>query len=196
MHKHGSDKGGSMYSNHNYTSVYEPLLYRLKSLGNSVNLFELGLGTINPNLNSSMHWVQGYIPGASQIAWSEWLPEANIYAADIDCDTLFETDKIKTYHVDQTSSESVQAMWSKIDVDFDVIIDDGVHEFEANHTFLLNSHHKLKDGGIYIIENVLNESIPFFDKKVPEYLSIFKSVSLVPPWHRNNLDNNLLIMIK
>jgi SAM-dependent methyltransferase len=197
MLKHGSDKGGNSNSNHNYTTVYEPLLFRYKSLGSSVNFFELGLGTINRNLNSSMWWVPGYRPGASHRAWAEWLPEANIFGADIDPDTLFEDGNITKFQVDQTSPSSISDMWSKIDKKFDVIIDDGLHEFEANHNFLLNSHHKLKDGGVYIIEDILNGNCQKFTDKFPEYMKFFKSASLIPlAWERNKLDNNLLVLCK
>ena len=197
MVKHGSDKGGEMNSNHNYTTVYEPLLFRYKSMGSAVNFFELGLGTINRNLPSSMWWCLGYRPGASHRAWSEWLPDANIYGADIDPDTLFTKGNIKTFQVDQTDPISIQNMWSQMDETFDVIIDDGLHEFEAGHAFLMNSHHVLKEGGIYIIEDILNDNCVKFASKIPEYLKFFKSASIIPlKWARNELDNNLLILCK
>ena len=197
MLKHGSDKGGTTQTNHNYTTVYEPLLFHLKALGPSVNFFELGLGTINRNLPSSMWWCPGYRPGASQRAWSEWLPEATIIGADIDPDTMFNEGNITTYQVDQTDPASIEKMWSCLENQFDVIIDDGLHEFEANHTFLLNSHHKLKTGGIYIIEDILNENCAKFAKNFDVYKTLFRSVSLIPlAWQRNALDNNLLILIK
>lgn len=197
MLRHGSDKGGVSSTNHNYTTVYEPLLFRYKALGSSVNFFELGLGTINKNLPSSMWWVPGYRPGASQRAWSEWLPEANIVGADIDPDTLFTEGNIRTFQVDQTNPESIKNMWSQLDEQFDVIIDDGLHEFEANHIFLMNSHHKLKEGGFYIVEDILNSECNKFIQKFPEYKTIFKSASLIPlKWSRNELDNNLLVLCK
>jgi 2-polyprenyl-3-methyl-5-hydroxy-6-metoxy-1,4-benzoquinol methylase len=99
--------------------------------------------------------------------------------------------------VDQTDPASIEKMWSNIDAQFDVIIDDGLHEFEANHTFLLNSHHKLKPGGIYIIEDILNENCAKFGRNFDMYKTMFQSVSLVPlAWQRNALDNNILILIK
>ena len=197
MHKHGSDKGGDAITNHNYTSVYEPLLFRYKAMGSSMNLFELGLGTVNRDLASSMWWVPGYRPGASHRAWAEWLPEANIFGADIDPDTMFPDGNIKKFLVNQTDPASIQQMWSQMDEQFDVIIDDGLHEFEANHTFLMNSHHKLKEGGIYIVEDIVNADCQKFIDNFPIYKTFFKVATIVPlKWPRNEIDNNVLLLCK
>jgi len=40
------------------------------------------------------------------------------------------------------------------DTRFDLIVDDGLHRFEANAKFLSHSHHKLADDGYYIIEDI------------------------------------------
>jgi hypothetical protein len=59
MTTHGSDKGSG---GHNYTNVYEKILNHLVGK-EDVNIFELGIGTNNPNLPSTMG-VNG-VPGAS-----------------------------------------------------------------------------------------------------------------------------------
>ena len=46
-------------------------------------------------------------------------------------------------------------MWQDINKDsFDLIIDDGLHTFDASVTFFDNSFSKLKKTGVYIIEDV------------------------------------------
>ena len=46
-------------------------------------------------------------------------------------------------------------MWDMIkEKDFDLIIDDGAHFFDANINFYKNSFDKLKKNGYYIIEDV------------------------------------------
>jgi len=196
MMKYGSDKGGDQSTNHNYTTIYDPLLSVLKSKPD-VNLFEVGIGTVNKDIPSSMWWLRGYRPGASQRAWSEWLPNAKIMCADVDRDILFKEGNITSFYVDQTSEFSIREMWSQIPEMFDVIIDDGLHTFSAGNSFLMNSHHKLKEDGIYIIEDIPNADCIHHYMKLQEYQKIFKSVEIVHLTHpRNEGDNNILLCRK
>jgi hypothetical protein len=144
-----------------------------------------------------MWWVTNYKPGASQRAWSEWLPGASIYGADIDEDTLFTEENIRTFKVDQTDYESIRKLWTDVgeNVLFDVIIDDGLHEFEAGLSFIMASLHKLKQDGIYIVEDITNEDCEKWYGEFDKLNKKFKSVEIVKLLHypRNMLDNNLLI---
>jgi len=45
-----------------------------------------------------------------------------------------------------------------VDAEFDVIIDDGLHTFEANSLFMSNSIHKLAKNDLYIIEDIVTNS--------------------------------------
>jgi hypothetical protein len=155
MNKHGSDKA----SQHTYTPFYEKLFSELKN--KKINLFELGIGTNNPNIKSTMG-IDG-IPGASLRGWSEYFQFGNIYGADIDRNILFSEDRIKTFYVDQTNAKDIEALWSNDElsnIEFDIIIDDGLHEPTAAITFFQNSFNKLKKDGIYIIEDVIMHYIP------------------------------------
>lgn len=77
LSKHKSDKS----TQHNYHILYS---FILNSLGKdeALNVLEIGLGTNNGSLVSSMG-VNGS-PGASIRAFKEYLPNSNIYGADID----------------------------------------------------------------------------------------------------------------
>lgn len=78
------------------------------------------------------------IPGASLRVWRDYFFNANIYGADIDKDILFKEEKIKTFYVDQLDTKSIKQMWANIGVEnFDIIIEDGLHEPEANLNFFL-----------------------------------------------------------
>jgi hypothetical protein len=191
MKKYGSDKN----TWHNYTQIYFLLMEKYRN--ENINLFEMGIGTNNVTINSNMG-ADGR-PGASLRAWSEFFPNATIFAADIDADILFQEEKIKTFYCDQLSPETIQSMWSSIDTDFDIIIDDGLHTFEANICFLQNSIHKLKDDGIYIIEDIYFKNLQLFRELKNEYqerykLKMFELIELHHP--TNELDNNLLIIKK
>lgn len=194
MTSHGSDKGSG---DHNYTSVYEKILNHLVGK-EDVNIFELGIGTNNPNLPSTMG-VNG-VPGASLRGWRDWFGKANIYAGDIDKNILFTEEKIKTFYVDQRSPESIKELWSNIDEIFDVIIDDGLHELNANYTFISNSHNKLKMGGYFIVEDLWMGSpdavkgVELFAQACTGWFSDTKLYRLPHEYNRTN--NNILVCRK
>src|SRR5437870_4662385 len=149
MTKYGSDKGRA----HNYTTVYSALFKGCYD--QPLRILELGLGTNNPDLPSNMG-VFG-VPGASLRGWRELFPHALVYGADIDRGILFQEDRIKTFHCDQLDRLSVRELWSHPDLQagVDIIIDDGLHTFEANVSFLEGSLDHLRPGGIYVCEDIM-----------------------------------------
>jgi len=42
------------------------------------------------------------------------------------------------------------------------MIDDGLHEFHANTTFMESSLHMLKPGGVFIVEDIGGDQLAFF----------------------------------
>ena len=100
--------------------------------------------------------------------FKEFFPKGEIYGADFDKTILFQEDRIHTFYVDQTDPESIKNLWNEIDGEFDIMIDDALHVFEANKTFFLNSVHKLSKNGIYIIEDITDEELPKWVKEVPQ----------------------------
>jgi hypothetical protein len=134
--KYGSDKGGmSPYSDkfpwrvHDYTIIYD-LLLRPKA-SSARHIVECGIGSNNAALPSSMG--PSAAVGASLRMWREYFYDATIYGLDVDPDTLFEDDRIQTYCVDQLNQDSVQAFVESAGLNgsIDVVIDDGLHTFDA-----------------------------------------------------------------
>lgn len=156
--KYGSDKGsnfsfGHPYSwpPHTYVDYYHLIFHSHRKCIKKV--FECGLGTNNPNLLSSMG-LNGK-PGASLRVWRDYFPNAVIYGADIDRDILFSEERILTFYIDQLNPAAIKDFWSKVNLnDFDIIIDDGLHTFEAGSTLFFHSINMLSVDGIYIIEDV------------------------------------------
>jgi hypothetical protein len=196
---YGSDKGevesaGHPYPwpSHTYADYYSSLFShcRLKP----TKVFECGLGTNNPDIVSSMG-VDGK-PGASLRVWKDYFPNATIYGADIDKDVLFEEPRIKTYFVDQLDPESISNMWREIGVrDFDFIVDDGLHTFEAGSTLFSNSISMLAEDGVYVIEDVSGLDLREYDKFFSALNYRVEFISL----HRVGMpqgNNNLVVIRK
>jgi methylase of polypeptide subunit release factors len=132
-------------------------------------------------------------PLASLRAWRDYFSNANVYGADIDTEILKNEERIKTYYVDQTNAVSISELFKNIgNINFDIIIDDGLHEYSANICLFENSFEFLSKKGIYIIEDVF-----FKDKK--KFFEYFKNrnynFSVIDIFHENNISNNCLIII-
>lgn len=90
-------------------------------------------------------------------------------------------------------------MWNEesLEENFDIIIEDGLHTFEANVCFFENSIHKLKQNGYFIIEDIrviddelFKEKIKEWELKFSNYLFTFLKIE------SNNVYDNTLIIIK
>jgi hypothetical protein len=188
----GSDKG----NRHNYTTFYNFIFNEIKS--NELNIFEVGLGTNNINIPSSMGPFG--IPGASLRGWREFFKNSNIFGADVDKDILFQEERISTFYVDQNSKSTICDLWKdeKLDsIEFDIIIDDGLHQFEANINLFENSKHKLKKDGIYIIEDVSEVYLNDFNDWISKNKNEYKLLEIVTiPIPTEIQENNRLILIK
>jgi hypothetical protein len=193
---YNSDKGspeGSIqkldWNYHIYTDIYNLLFNHCKL--SVKNVFELGIGTTNQKIRSNMGLLG--TPGASLRMWKDYFPNANIIGADIDVDILFEEERIKTFYVDQTDQDSIRKLWDKIDFSFDIMIDDGLHDPDANINFYKFSKHKNRTNGIYIIEDVKKEHINYIEdyllRKDESYFSLEFDQS------NNNLITNYFVII-
>ena len=190
--RHGSDKSSSRENGtHSYSRIYS-LLFGLDR-ASVANIFECGIGTTNKEIQSNMG--ENGRPGASLRAWRDYFPNAMVFGADIDHEVLFEEERIKTFYVDQLSSDCITDMWANINVEcFEIIIDDGLHTFEAGKNFFENSISKLSANGLYIIEDVTPASlIKFADYfKDSDYFVDFVNLNSLENGLRP--DNNLIIV--
>lgn len=200
MGRHKSDKGNQDITNslHNYTTFYHSIFKDMRD--KPLRIFELGLGTNNPEFT---HWMgEDGRPGASLYGWSEFFPNAQVFGADIDDSILFQTDSIKTYYCDQTNPDAISKMWNSPELHepFDIIVDDGLHEYEANIHFFEHSIHKLAPNGYYIIEDVNRDQLPLFQQKVEEYKEYYPTLRFtfvdIPSTANRENDNVLLVVYR
>ncbi|MDB4676302.1 hypothetical protein OAH93_01530, partial [Flavobacteriales bacterium] len=95
--KHGSDK---------FINPYYKYYSNVLSSKSDINILEIGMGTKNPNIASTMFFYkqeQGFdsTPGSSLRAFRDFVKGSKVYGADIDEEILFEEENIKTAKVDQ-----------------------------------------------------------------------------------------------
>ena len=197
MGRNRSDKGSSDITSswHNYTTFYYSIFKSMQF--DKLRVFELGLGTNNVNIPSNMG-ANGR-PGASLYGWSEFFENSKIFGADIDFDVLFTAPNISTYFCDQTNPYVIKQMWNNADLieNFDIIIEDGLHTFNANVCFFENSIHKLNPNGYFIIEDILKTEFHLFNKKIEEWRTKYPNLSfdlICIPSTTNIYDNNLLVV--
>jgi hypothetical protein len=149
--EHGSDKA----TDHDYHKLYSSILADREDVR---SILEVGMGSNNLDVVSNMG--AGGRPGASLRAFRDFLPNAQIYGADIDKSILFQEDRIKTFPVDQLKPEALSRLVELIpDNYFDLVIDDGLHAPDANVNTLSFALGKVAPGGWIVVEDIRVESI-------------------------------------
>jgi hypothetical protein len=196
---YGSDKGelkaeGHPYPwlSHTYTDYYSRLFGNFRD--GITKVFECGLGTNNPDIPSSMG-ILGK-PGASLRVWRDYFPNAFVWGADIDREVLFQEERIRTLFIDQLNTDSIQKFWEEVGVrDFDFIVDDGLHTFEAGSNLFLNSIDYLSPTGVYVIEDVSEPGLLRYKEFFKETQFIVDYVLMSGP-NPDIVDNNLVVVRK
>ena len=184
--KYRSDKNAS-----NYTTTYEKEFEPIKDSIQSI--LEIGLGTIIEGAHSSMYdwktsrFIDGetfndYIPGASLRAWKEYFTNAQIYGGDIQQDTQFEEERIKTFLFNSTNLEECNKYLE--DLQFDIIIDDGSHNPQDQINTMKNLYNRAKL--FYIIEEIHGGNYSAIESELKNTFTDYKEFYYLEP-HKNLL---------
>jgi|LauGreStaDraftv2_3_1035109.scaffolds.fasta_scaffold47545_1 hypothetical protein len=143
---------------HNFHFVYGDIFRKLGRT-NSLRTLEIGMGTNNPHLPSTMG--KRGSPGASLRAFRDFLPRAAVHGGDIDRAILFQEDRIRTGFVDQLDLPTLDTLYTAMGSEpFDLIIDDGLHALGANANTLLFALRSVRPGGFVVIEDVTVRCLP------------------------------------
>jgi hypothetical protein len=185
MDRHGSDKASGA---HNYALYYERLLGGDRD--RVARVFELGIGSTNPDAPFNMG-AEG-VPGASLRGWRDYFDKAAVFGGDIDEGCLFEEARIRTAAVDQTRPESIDRIFGLFGDQFDLIIDDGYHQIDANRTLFESAFRQLRSGGLYIIEDVISRRRDGYRT----FLASHDAAILDIPHPANYADNCLAVVVK
>lgn len=184
----GSDKALGW---HNYSPIYNFIFSHY--VGRKPAIFEVGMGTNFLDIPSSMGATG--VPGASLQAWREFFLNAEVFGGDVDSRILFQEEHIRTFFVDQTKPHTIKALWEEVgDIEFDLILDDGLHEFDANINFLEGSMQQLKQDGIFVIEDIVYGYLPQWENYINKRNLNAAIVRL--PHDTNHQDNCFVIILK
>jgi hypothetical protein len=200
MTKNNCDKATSMITqHHNYSKLYNRLFEDRRH--EVLNVLEIGIGSVNQNIPSNMcggNLGRYYKPGASIRSWLEYFPNAHIHACDVDpsLPPIFNNEpRVTAFFLDQRNSSIIDNILQSTlkNVEFDIIIDDGLHYFPINCQVMNKLLHKVKKGGFYIIEDVIDRE--YERSLLDNDLLIDKNYQFVQlPNVHNTCDNNLFIV--
>jgi len=125
---------------HSYTHVYKTHLKKYKF--KKINLLEIGVGGYENPIDG----------GNSLRMWKKYFPFGKIFSIDIYDKSALQENRIKISRGSQVDSDFMNKLADEIGI-IDIIIDDGSHINEhVIETFKL-LFPKLKDGGIYVVED-------------------------------------------
>jgi SAM-dependent methyltransferase len=187
--KYGSDKE----TVHNYEPIYSEIL------GNrhTPHILEIGLGSKNSSKSPLLPNRYRYAgrEGGSIKAWRSAFPNAVIVGADVDASTLKTIHGIGyAYLCDQNSDESLRNFGFEIEKfsPFDLIVDDGLHQPNANLRTLKSMFRFLSPDGVYVIEDVHRTLIDFW-KLVSSVIDLELEIRNLSDFRKKSEDNILLL---
>jgi hypothetical protein len=142
--KYKTDKGTEFEEKHSYSLIYDKYIPET----GSYNLLEIGIDK-----------------GASLRMWKEYNPQMKLFAADHNPACLKNIDLTmleKFYQIEQTVRETMIKIPS--DNTFDYIVEDGAHFMHTHQITLAVLLSCVKNGGLYIIEDLHTCDMQHFNK--------------------------------
>lgn len=167
------DGQGDKGTAHSYIEIYDNLLqpYRDNS-----TILEIGIAG-----------------GYSLHMWGDYFTNSKIYGVDISSEILtnpyLKSDKFNIIHSDATKPQFLNHIHN---LDFDVIIDDGSHILEHQWESFSLLKHKVKTGGLYIIEDVVSLD----DNIRNKFISLHDNCEILDLRHIKNRYDDILIIYK
>lgn len=148
----------------------------------------------------------GVFKGESIKYWRSKYHNANIYGIDIIAPLPIwpRDDKINYFQLDQSNISAYQKVLEKIAKKIDIIIEDGSHDPLHQKISLMESIDSLKDGGIYILEDIhtshknhpyyklrlnkFNSKRPFYKAKKINLLMPLQCLLMIEHFKENNIN--------
>jgi hypothetical protein len=147
LDRQGSDKG--LW----YETLYDCLFDAKRA--DVLCLVEIGIGSLLPP-SGMIEWAgENYRPGGSLRAWRDYFPNAQIHGIDPAPDTRIDGEtRITTHQFDSRDAAAAQRFLASLEVPPDILVEDGLHEPEAQLVTLKNFLPYLPGNAFYILEDV------------------------------------------
>jgi len=153
----GTDKFGA----HDYTPFYDEVMHRHRR--RAVSLLEIGAGGY-----------AGALGGESLLMWAAYFRKGRIYSIDILDKTALSRGRIKVFHCSQTDRDRLTGLGKEFGP-FDFVIDDGSHVNSDQKESFRILWPFVKDGGVYIVEDVQTSYWPFYGGGIVGSLTYYGS---------------------
>lgn len=129
--QYGTDKSSLK---HDYLKIYEQYFEPIKN--KNIKLLEIGV-----------------YKGSSMRMWEDYFPNAELFAIDINVDTMLNSDRVSFHIANQENRKDLLSVITEIG-SMDVIIDDGGHTMMQQQVSLGCLFPYVKPHGIYVIEDL------------------------------------------
>tara|TARA_B110000008_G_C16830232_1_gene508238 strand:- start:30 stop:881 length:852 start_codon:yes stop_codon:yes gene_type:complete len=174
--------GGKKIDGHNYTPFYEKYLKKYK---NKKNLKILEIGSLR---------------GSSATALYFYFLKPTIVCADISPFAIrYFGKKIRPIYIDTQSEKIIKKVAQYLNLEFDIIIDDGSHNIKDQIISFKSLYPYLKKGGTFIIEDLTCYKVyPFLnpDNEKHTTIDIFKSLKNEKKIHSKYLKKKDITYLK
>lgn len=153
----GSDKS----THHQY---HIPYAYVFTTFQEKIGILEIGIGSTDTSFGHNMSWFKGAKSGGSLKTWESSGFFNFVAGADIDSKILFTGKLIRTYYCDQLKLDTLKELKRNLIRDcsypgIGMIVDDGLHDLEANLNSLSIFWDILIPGGWYAIEDLTSTNL-------------------------------------
>ena len=184
--KYGTDKCPQI--GHTYTPFYYEFFKGRKDTVKKV--LELGIGHYRGIQKIKKMYDHGlnrqYHRGASLYMWRDFFPNAQIYGADYQADSLFRDDRIETFFCDERKKQDLVKLIENTGSDIDIFIDDASHHWGEQLFTCQTLMPLLSKDVVYIIEDVV------FSKKLMSGLLEYECIT--PPILNQGGINQLIVV--
>ena len=183
---YGSDKAIGW---HNYGYIYH--FFLLSWIKNPKYILEIGVGA--ETLDAMPAGGQSAVVGTSLRAWRERFSGSDVTGAEIANRSLICDPGLQIVFLDASTTDKITEFFVEFgEKRFEIIVDDGLHEFETNRRLLEVGLAWLSPGGVYVIEDIPGTEIAQWR----DYLGRqdFPAAILKIPHPTNGNDNNIVVI--
>ncbi|NEE14155.1 class I SAM-dependent methyltransferase [Streptomyces sp. SID7499] len=150
--RYGSDKWGI----HRYTQHYQHHFAPLRD--RPLTVLEIGVGGLSGGTTGYRAPDKG---GGSLRMWKRYFPRALVYGIDIADKRALSEQRITVLRADQSNADELHEVVEQTGP-LDIVIDDGSHRSEHVLTSFTTLFPHLRDGGLYVIEDLQTSYWPRF----------------------------------